>query len=64
MMTAAIMEKWGGPEVIQIRDDVPIPTMKPTQCMIKVYATTAGGLDPLLRTYVSPHRLTQSSRSY
>tara|TARA_B110000208_G_scaffold115283_1_gene141548 strand:+ start:455 stop:700 length:246 start_codon:yes stop_codon:yes gene_type:complete len=43
-MKAAVYAEYGGPEVLVMKDDVPIPTPSATQVLIKV---AAAGINPV-----------------
>ncbi|XP_023231246.1 quinone oxidoreductase-like [Centruroides sculpturatus] len=48
-MRAAIIETYGGPEVFQIRNDVPIPTITDKQVLVKVKYAGVNPVDTYLR---------------
>lgn len=44
-MTAAVLTAFGGPEVLQVRRDVPIPTLQPGQVLVQVTAASVNNTD-------------------
>ncbi len=48
-MRAFIAEQYGGPEVLQFADDVPVPQVGPNGVLVRVYATSINPVDWKLR---------------
>ncbi|HEV7676483.1 MAG TPA: NADP-dependent oxidoreductase [Candidatus Angelobacter sp.] len=48
-MKAVIVEKYGGPEVLQIGDDLPLPRVGPNGVLVQVYAASVNPVDWKLR---------------
>ena len=48
-MKAIMVRQWGGPEVLKL-EDVPIPTPKEDQMLIKVFAAGVNSFDGMLRS--------------
>ena len=49
-MKAVIAEQYGGPEVLQLADDLPVPGIGPNGVLIRVYATSVNPVDWKLRS--------------
>ena len=49
-MKAVIAEQYGGPEVLQLADDLPVPGIGPNGVLIRVHATTVNPVDWKLRS--------------
>ena len=48
-MKAIVVRQWGGPEVLKL-EDVPVPTPKEDQMLIKVFAAGVNSFDGMLRS--------------
>ena len=48
-MKAAVNTRYGGPEVVEVRD-APMPEPKPTELRVRVHATTVNRTDCGMRT--------------
>jgi NADPH:quinone reductase-like Zn-dependent oxidoreductase len=48
-MKAVLCEQYGGPEVLQIADDLPIPQVGPNGVLVRVYASSVNPVDWKLR---------------
>jgi NADPH:quinone reductase-like Zn-dependent oxidoreductase len=54
-MRAVICEQYGGPEVLQLADDLPIPQPGPNGVLVRVHASSVNPLDWKLRAgYIAP----------
>lgn len=49
-MRAIQFDEYGGPEVLQLRDDVPVPVAATDEVLIKVRAASVNPIDPKLRS--------------
>jgi NADPH:quinone reductase-like Zn-dependent oxidoreductase len=49
-MKAVIAEQYGGPEVLQLADDLPVPGIGPNGVLIRVHATSVNPVDWKLRS--------------
>lgn len=45
LMTAAVLTAFGGPDVLQIRHDVPVPRVQPNHVLVRVTATSVNNTD-------------------
>ena len=48
-MKAVIAERYGGPEVLEIADDIPVPRVGPNGVLVRVHATSVNPVDWKLR---------------
>ena len=48
-MKAIMVRQWGGPEVLKL-EDIPVPTPKEDQMLIKVFAAGVNSFDGMLRS--------------
>src|SRR5690606_32852019 len=44
-MTAAVLRRHGGPEVLEVRDDWPVPEAGPGQALVRVHAAALNNTD-------------------
>ena len=53
-MRGVAVDGKGGPEVMRIADDLPVPVLKPTEVMIRVHATSVNRVDTVQRKGLAP----------
>lgn len=44
-MRAVICETYGGPEVLELADDIPVPQVGPNGVLVRVYASSVNPVD-------------------
>ena len=53
-MRATVRLRYGPPEVVEVRDDVPEPEVNPDDLLVRVHATTVNRTDSAYRRGVAP----------